>query len=113
MDGGGQRPARGDRALSALLSVHGLAMNGGVLHSVELLDGPKLIAALDGYRFFGFEKTAELLSRARELFIRGVNLDKCEIDLDREYSQQIHDDGVLAQRFEQHFALHPDDFAPL
>jgi len=113
MNEGGACPAPGDIALSSLLYAHGLAMNGVVLHAVELLTEPELIAAMDGYRFFGFEKTAELLSRARELFVRGVDLAKYEVELDREYLNQIREDDVLSKAFERHFTLHSKDFAPL
>jgi hypothetical protein len=113
MKEGGSGAAPGDIALSSLLSAHALAMNGGVLHAVELLTGPELSAAMDGYRFFGFAKTADLLTRARELFVLGLDLEKCEIELDREYSNQIPNDSVLAEGFERHFRLHPVDFAPL
>jgi hypothetical protein len=88
-------------------------MNGGVLHAVELLNDLELAAALDGYKFFGFAKSAKLLSHARQLFERGKNLEEWEQKLDREYERHIPNDTALAQRFEQHLALHPSDFAPI
>jgi hypothetical protein len=113
LERGSSRFALGDRALSSLLMAHNLAMNGGVFHAVELLNDKELRAALDGYPFFGFTKSAALLSRARNLFERGENLEEYEKKLDREYAQYIPDDSALALRFEQHFDLHPEDFAPL
>jgi hypothetical protein len=104
---------RGDRALWALLQVHGLTMNGGVLHAVEVLSAEALSAAGDGYRFFGLASVADLLERARQIFEAGEDLENHESRLDTEYSRLIPDDSALCERFEEHFRLHPYDFAPL
>ena len=39
-------PALGDRALAAMLLAHGLVMNGGVLHAVEIATNPGDFAEL-------------------------------------------------------------------
>jgi hypothetical protein len=54
----------GDRALAALLSFHGLAMNGGVLHALDCLNPKELEAAVSGYRFFGLNDVGDLLIEA-------------------------------------------------
>ena len=103
----------GDRALASLLSAHGLAMNGGVLHAVELLSDSALRAAMEGYRYFGLVESAELLSRAGEIFNEGRDLERHEFELDREYEQYIPDDTAIVRRFEERLASRPDEFAPL
>ncbi len=139
-EGGGRNPQSGDRALAALLRAHGLAMNGGVLHAVECLSSSELSDAESGYRFFGFDSVADLVSRARRLseadagsghrslglgwagdlvsrirlFFRGSDdLESQESRLDAEYAALIPDDSALVERFEEYWRLHPSDFAPL
>ena len=113
MEDGGTALAPGDRALAALLRAHGLAMNGGVLHAAELLSENELTDAQNGYQFFAFPAVAGLLSRARNLFNDGHELDRYECELDAEYMQHTPDDSALFQKFEQHFSSHPTGFAPL
>ncbi len=112
-ENGGNAPSRGDIALSALLSAHGLAMNGGVLHAAELLTEDNLKAALDGYRFFGLDAVAELLVRARHLVGGGGELDVIEHQLDAEYEQYVPCDSELYGRFERHLRMCPADFSPV
>lgn len=113
LEKGGLHLRAGDRALAALLSAHGLTMNGGVLHAIELLDEHKYTAAKSGYRFFGFDKVENLLGRAKDLFDADIDLDTFERMLDDEYSEYIPDDATIVQRFERHFQAYPVDFAPL
>jgi hypothetical protein len=103
----------GDRALWAMLNAHGLSMNGGVLHAVELLSAEKLAAAIAGYQFYGFPSVAELMQRARKAFEAGRNLEEFEVALDHEYAEYIRDDEALGERFESRFREHPEDFEPL
>ena len=51
MEEGCVSPRAGDRALSALLLVHGMVMNGGVHHALESVDPAELAAGADGYAF--------------------------------------------------------------
>ena len=113
MEKGGSNPRVGDCALTALLGAHGLAMNGGVLHAIELLDEHEFTAAKSGYQFFGFDEAANLLGRAKDLFDAGVDLDEFERMLDDEYSDYIPDDATIFQQFEQHFLAKSVDFAPV
>lgn len=108
-----EAPAPGDVALSSLLRAHGLAMNGGVLHAVELLAADEWEAAKDGYRYFGPHEVADLLAHAKNLLGVGENLDEHERRLDAKYATLIPDDSWLVERFEEQFAANPSAFAPL
>ena len=113
LDGGGTLPRTGDLALSRLLQAHGLAMNGGVFHAVELLAGERLVGAKEGYRFFGYPQVANLFERARHVFSTGRDIGSHEQIFDNEYSRHIPDDSALVARFEACLHSHPEDFAPL
>lgn len=63
-DEGGPSPGPGDHALTSLLRLHGLAMNGGVHHAIDMLDVEELLAAIDGYTYFGFEGLADWFRNA-------------------------------------------------
>lgn len=112
MEDGGEAPRVGDRALAALLLAHGLAMNGGVLHAAEMLSDEELAAAVAGYRFFGLEAIAALLCEARGLLGQEAELDEQESMLDQRYAAVIPDDELLVQQFREHWAAHPEDYAP-
>jgi len=109
----GPEAAAGDRALSALLRAHGLAMNGGVLHAVECLSPTEMEEAASGYRFFNLDAAAKLLIQARRIFELGHDLAEHEALLDGDYHRLIPDDSSLYARFEQHRRSHPQDFAPV
>jgi hypothetical protein len=102
----------GDRALRDLLRAHGLICNGGVFHVFDVLTAPQIEAAKSGYRFFGLDQVAELLSRARELLDKKDDVGECEQAWDAEYAG-FADDPILVERFKRHFNAHPSDFAPL
>jgi hypothetical protein len=112
-NGGGEGRRPGDAALAALLRFHGAAMNGGVLHAVESLDADELSAAEDGYGYFGFEDLVKLIAKAREIFLRGEELEDQERPLDEEYARHIPKDSVLVKRFEERFSGNQSDFAPI
>jgi hypothetical protein len=112
----GDEPLRflpGDRALADLLRAHGLAMNGGVLHAVECLTAAELTDAEAGYRFYGLAEVAALLSRARELFVVGDDLEDYEQQLDLQYEALIPSDSSLVECFEKRLQTSPTDFARL
>jgi|ERR1035441_6112455 hypothetical protein len=111
--GGGQNPCNGDRALAALLKVHGFTMNGGVLHAVECLNALELADAEAGYRFFGFGAVADLLSRARKIWEANKDLESYEPQLDHDYSALIPDDSSLYERFEDLHRTRSSEFARL
>jgi hypothetical protein len=107
------RALPGDRALVDLLYAHGLAMNGGVLHAVELMSAEELSRAGAGYQYYGLAEVASLLSRAQAIFEAGDDLGTHEQQLDNEYAQIIPLDSSLVERFEKRLKTSPSDFAPL
>jgi len=107
------RALPGDRALADLLLAHGLSMNGGVLHAVECLTGTQLSDAQAGFRFFGLDGAAALLSYARRIFEAGDDLESDERELDGAYARLIPSDSSLTDLFEKRWKSSPSDFAPL
>lgn len=130
----GEISSAGDRALAAMLPVHGLIMNGGVLNAVEIIDEERLAAAKRGYEYFGCGAVVNLFTRAKEalskkpaapeelerhavgdievvLMLEDTELGELERELDREYATYIPDDSWLFARFEQRLADNPGDFA--
>src|SRR5947209_6651467 len=80
------RTLPGDCALRAMLRAHNLVMNGGVFHAIECLSANYLSDAQDGYRLYGLEGVAFLLSRARQLVEWDDNLELYEQELDGRYA---------------------------
>ena len=114
--GCGQDPLRalpGDRALADLLYVHGLAMNGGVLHAVESVTAEELSEAEAGYRYYGLDDVASLLSRTRQIFEAADDLGGYEQQLDGEYANLIPSDSSLVERLQKRLKSSPSDFASL
>jgi hypothetical protein len=103
----------GDRALAALLLLHGMVMNGGVLYAVESVTSRQFAAGKSGYRFFGFADVADLLTQAKLLATSNDDLDSIEAQLDRRYQSLVPDDSTLSERFETYLLRSPSDFAPL
>jgi hypothetical protein len=97
---------QGDRALSALLTLHGWIMNGGVYHGVKEVQADRVQAGIDGYRFFGFDKAASFLEKAR--LMDDEELGSMERRVDREYAKLTGSDSGIGARFRQHFEKHRD-----
>lgn len=108
MDKGGEHPREGDRALADLLLVHGLSMNGGVLHAVESLKSAEFARGVAGYRYFGLDQVADLLADAAA----NPHVPR-EEELDRAYGRFIPSDQTLAAAFKERFRDRPQAFAPL
>jgi hypothetical protein len=102
----------GDRALAALLRLHGLAMNGGVLHAVECLNAQELEEGKSGYRYFGYDDVVDLLAEASSALETSDDLGSIESKLDRRYAALISDDSALNARFEAHLQQKQNEFAP-
>jgi hypothetical protein len=107
MQAGGPSPREGDRMLSALLLVHGLVMNGGVMHGVQAVMETELQAACAGYRYFGFAKVAALLEAARKEEWTEDN----EEPFDVAYGRLIDDEAIGAS-FVRRMAEDRGLFAP-
>ena len=54
----------GDVALAALIRFHGIVMNGGVLHAMEVLSPAEIAAAEAGFRFFDFAELPDLIQES-------------------------------------------------
>src|SRR5690606_16292793 len=95
LQAGGTSPGPGDRALASLLLVHGLIMNGGVHHAVECVTSSELLAAADGYSYFGLGDVATLLKGIRQGGERSQVTDEIEEATNSTYAQMIPDDSHL------------------
>ena len=93
----------GDRRLCATLRMHGLIMNGGVLHALRGLAPKEAEESRDAYRAFGLEAIAALLSNAE-----AGQLD--EASADRQYEAVVGDDSVLEEAFLRDRAKHPEHY---
>lgn len=111
---GGAEPRTGDVALSAVLRFHGLAMNGGVLHAVECLAPDELAAAMSGYRYYGLVGILPIVEAAQNVPDDDDEADELEGRLDAKYAATVSDgDAALLRRFREHYAAHPDQYAPV
>jgi hypothetical protein len=112
----GEDPPRalpGDRALANLLYAHGLAMNGGVLHAVECMTAEEQSDAEAGYRYYGLDDVASLLSRARGIFKAVLDLGSYEQQLDGEYALFVPSDSSLVECFVKRLKSSPSEFESL
>ena len=112
MDDGGSDPSPGDAALACLLYAHGLIMNGGVLHAIELMTRDELDSAVAGYRFFDFPAASDLLILVRYALESETITDSDDQMLNAEYLRLIPTDETLTQRFEKHYATNPSVYSP-
>jgi hypothetical protein len=107
MRSGGPSPREGNVALSALLCVHGLIMNGGVRHAMKAVTKAELHASCAGFRYFGFSEVAELLEAAS----KDERRDKPEGRLDGAYGELV-DDAAITDRFANHMRRNRELYAP-
>ena len=112
----GEQTSPGDRALAALLLAHGLIMNGGILHALEVLSREQFERACDGYRFFGLADVATLLAEtaaAAPEHDAADTMAELEHRVDETYGLLIPNDATLAAAFERHLESNPAAYAPL
>jgi hypothetical protein len=88
-------------------------MNGGVHHAIECVVPGELVAAADGFAFFGFEAVAEFLRGASTDPVLTTWDEDTEAAANHRYTELIPDDSRLADRFEEVFRDRPEQFAPL
>jgi len=105
-------PGAGDTALMAVLTFHGLAMQGGPLYAIECLNAGEREAARAGYRYFGFANVAGVIGAGQAALAQGVDTDSLEETLADAYAA-IVDDAVLMQAFEARLHQQAADFAPV
>lgn len=116
MEGGGPAPRPGDVALTAALSLHSLAMSGGLLDAVERTEPSALDAAQSGYRWLGLDAAAQVVAGVRsEIDERALDdddrADALELRADEEYAQAIPSDQTLVDAFQVKFSSDPEAFA--
>jgi hypothetical protein len=114
MQGGGDKPAAGDRALADALSFHSLAMSGGVLDAVERSDN--LTAVEDGFRWLGLDRIAELLASVRHDIDAGAlddedRIEALEQEADERYNAVLTSDADLEAAFRRRLVENPTAFA--
>jgi chloramphenicol 3-O-phosphotransferase len=113
LDNGGSRPGKGDRALAALLTLHGLVMNGGLHHALEVLSPEQVDIAAEGLIYFHLDAVARLIGKVRsESSLRERN-DTSEAEANGLYAALIPDDNVIAREFERRYAESPEEFSSL
>jgi len=64
LESGGEAPVERDRAFAALLAVHGMAMNRGLEHALEVLDVHEWVAGIVGFRYLGLTEAVSVLGAA-------------------------------------------------
>lgn len=111
LDSGGTAPRRGDHALADALAAHGLVMNGGVLHALEVLTPDQVRRAASGLEYLGLAQASRVLLETLEASIRFGDSEELEVQSNERYWAVVPDDSTLAARFEQVFAERPEDFA--
>ena len=107
----------GDRALAALLLIHGLVQNGGVPHAVEALEPDEIRRGIEGYRYFGLDGVADLmdgaLAQKSRLALSSLSVhEELELLWDSAYQELLPTDQALADAFEGVYASSSADFAP-
>ena len=119
MDGGGSSPAEGDRALAALLRFHGVAMNGGVLHAVEIRSAEEIQRAIEGYRYLALGDAAGVIEwvqgEAASLDLESGDdaVGRLEVEADDRYAAAIPTDATIVSSFESRLRQEPGAFSPL
>lgn len=104
LESGGPAPRAGDAALAAALAVHGLVMNGGVHHAIQVLAGSELQGAIKAFRFLSLGTVASLFEVAE-----GVDEDLAN----QRYWDAIPNDDELQNRFRAAYRYSPEAFAPI
>jgi len=108
LEAGGAEPRDGDKALAALLLLHGMVMNGGVDHAAEVLSSEEFESALEGFLYFGFDALARLLESANG------PITETEVEqLNTKYAAAVPNDGTLVHAFHVKLLAAPESFAPV
>ena len=98
----------GDRHLRALLDVHGMLMNGGVDHAVDVNTVEQFAQAADACEYLSLPEVAALLRRMPDY----DRTDEAEAELNSAYGSRA-DDEVLCAALKRRWEQAPGDFAPL
>src|SRR4051794_25263995 len=92
----GETLCDGDRALTALLRMHGYIMNGGVGHALDL-SIREFDAGIRGYQFFGLDRLVSIIESIR------ANPYSSDASANEEYFRDGKDRSIKEQ-FERIFA---------
>jgi hypothetical protein len=95
----------GDRALKALLILHGRIMNGGVYHGV-LAASDKLEAGLRGYDYFALDELSAIVKQYRD------SVGTSDAAANSAY-YKLKPDRMIQEHFERKLMDTPDQFAPV
>ena len=112
LEAGGDSPGAGDRALASLLLVHGLIMNGGVHHAIGCIESAELIAAAEGYAYFGFDDVAAFLRTSLDPVLSSWT-DGTEVAANGRYAEMVPNDSDLVVRFHEVFRERAGEFRPV
>ena len=99
-----------------MIVADGMANNGGLLHSIEALNG-ELDEAVSSYRFFGLHGVADVVAEISRRLVKYESvsdesaLDALESEADDRYFA-IAGGDILFEAFEATFALRPEMFSP-
>lgn len=100
-----------------MVLAHSVAMNGGVIHSIESLSSEQRIAAIAGYRYFGLHAAADVVDefsrRWRSGGLHDDAAENLEVEADERYGAVVRNDDVLVDAFEARYEAAPNEFAPL
>ena len=88
-------------------------MNGGVHHAIECVAPAELVAAADGYAFFGLTDVAAFFRGAAGDPMLSTWNDNTEAAANHRYAEMVPDDSHLVARFEETFRNRPEQFASL
>lgn len=118
MDGADPDARVGDRALRDVLLMHGMAMNGGLLHAVEGLEPEELDGAVTGLHWLGLEDLADAVTAyaADAADAEGMSDDEVGALEERGndlYYEAVPEDETLYAAFLRRLEAHPQSFAPL
>lgn len=105
----------GDLALAAVLNLHGIVMNGGLLNALETIDPEELSEAKDGYRWLGLDSVADLIvqveAEASQIAAGDAEaIDDLEVQADDDYYRLVPDDSALQDALEARYDEDPDAF---
>jgi hypothetical protein len=113
--GGTLATRSGDRALAAVLGLHGLAMSSGLVDALERLTTEEVDAAEAGYRWLGLGAAADVVAAVRgDLAADGMTdeaAEALELRADEDYGHAVPTDDTVLQAFRTRLSAEPDAFA--
>jgi hypothetical protein len=71
-----------------------MVMNGGLGHAFDVFEDEEVVAAVDGFRFFGFDDLALFLENAAEL------TEEKQEELSSKYEEFVPSNNTIAVAFE-------------